>query len=202
VKSKSIRKEKWSFVGVQIPLYVCGYLFNPLYVILRAMFLRPLGRCLDRKDSHKLTSDIQQSLGFLFTRYHAIIVANGVRRLPPNFGPTIVTISVENIMIRVLRGRGELNIEVAPAFAHSDWHDLSLILAAIQDVPNLERRKFRDLWEVARELEPNLNSLIGHFDYQRFNVLKKRLELEVYAPESFARRQWESETNTRLYGRP
>lgn len=114
MKSKSIRKEKWSFVGVQIPLYVCGYLFNPLYVILRAMFLRPLGRYLDRKDSHKLTSDIQQSLGFLFTRYHAIIVANGVRRLPPNFGPTIVTISVENIMIRVLRGRGELNIEVAP----------------------------------------------------------------------------------------
>jgi hypothetical protein len=64
VKSKSIRKEKWWFIVIQIPLYVCGYLFNPLYVILRAMSLRPLGRYLDRKDAQKLTSDIRHSLSF------------------------------------------------------------------------------------------------------------------------------------------
>jgi hypothetical protein len=196
VKRRPIRGEKWWVIAVQVPLRVLGYILSPLY----AISFGALDKHLARKYERRLASDVQFVLRFLFTDYQGHVVPNAGVPFPPGFDYAFVTVAVANILLRFTRGRGELGVLLAPAFAPADWHDLSLVLAAIHDLSSLERQRYHDLWHLASKLEPHMKTLIENCTVQRFTKLKQRLQNEVYAPEAFVIRQWETETNARLYG--
>ena len=54
----------------------------------------------------------------------ARIIPNEGVRFPPPFDYAVATIAVENLVLRFIRGLGEVGVFVAPASAPSDWHDL------------------------------------------------------------------------------
>ena len=137
---------------------------------------------------------------FLFAKHDARIIPNEGVRFPPPFDYAVATIAVENLVLRFIRGLGEVGVFVAPASAPSDWHDLSLVMSVIQASDNLQRQMFRDVWHAAGVLQNHFSQLIEAFSAERFPQLRDRLEREFYAYERFTNRQWEIETNARLYG--
>ena len=132
---------------------------------------------------------------FLFAKHDARIIPNEGVRFPPPFDYAVATIAVENLVLRFIRGLGEVGVFVAPASAPSDWHDLSLVLSVIQAFHNLQRQMFRDVWHAAGVLQNHFSQLIEAFSAERFPQLRDRLEREFYAYERFTNRQWEIETN-------
>jgi hypothetical protein len=93
-----------------------------------------------------------------------------------------------------------LGVLLAPAFAPSDWHDLSLVLGVITGATSLQRHFYRDVWQVSRALQPHIDTLIKSCSPDEFKALRRQLQVEFYSQEQFAIRQWESEINARLYG--
>jgi hypothetical protein len=159
-----------------------------------------LDKRLALKEELKLGSEIQIALRFLFTEGHGRIIPNKGVRFPPGFDYAYVTVSLEKFSLRFLRGRGELDVRVAPTFAPDDWHDLSLVLAVMDNEIDLHRRTFLDLWDVSKFLEPRMTELNEFLSPDQFNPGKRRLDAEVYTPERNAMREWEAEINWRLYG--
>jgi hypothetical protein len=192
-----IRREKWWVITLQVPLRVMQCILRPLYAISLGVLDKHLARTYERR----LRDNVRLALRFLFTEWRGRIVSNTGVPFPPGFNYAFVTVAVENALFRFIHGRGELDVVVAASsYAPAEWHDLTLILAAIHGVSPLERRRYHDLWQVAAELEPHMKTLIENLTVERFPEIRERLRIEVYAPESFLMRQWETDTNANLYG--
>jgi hypothetical protein len=156
-----------------------------------------IDRRLAQKRQQRLASEIKTALRFLFTE--GSIIPNEGLPFPTGFDYAFVTIAFRNLLLRFTRGREALGVHVAPKFATSDWHDLSLVLSAIAERDKIQRQTFRDLWEVRRVLEPQMGALNECFSIDRFNELKQTLDEKVYEPERTAMRRWETEINSALY---
>jgi hypothetical protein len=183
-------------VVLEPPVMFLRYLLTPLYAVSFGL----INKHFAKKAERRLADDLQLAVKFLFVTYHARIVPNHGLRFPPPNDYAVVTIAVENLLIRFFRGLGELGVNVAPDSNPSDWHDLSLVLGVIDGSGPLHRGKFRDVWQAATALQNSFPKLIEVFSVERFPELKHRLELEFYVYERLSNRQWEIETNARLYG--
>jgi len=148
---------------------------------------------------------------FLFETYQGQLVPNeGVPRVP-SFDCAWVTVSLGAFLVRVFRGRGELDVKIAPRGAPTDWCALSLVVAALDrpgevEPPVFERRGFFDLPEVAEYLEPRMSRLNEMFSRGEFDAVRQRVERQVFARERAAVRDWkledwQAEISRRRYGR-
>jgi hypothetical protein len=189
--------ESWLVAIVRPPLLLGRFVLSPLTKLL----FGGVNRHLAKKHEGQLAQGIHDALPFLFTEYKGSIVPNEGVPFPPSFDYAFVTVSLENLFLRFTRGRGELGVQVAAAFARSDWHELPLVLSAISGQGDIQRQEFRDLWDVSRALEPQIKALIQFFSPGQFGDLKQRLEDEVYKPEKISIRECQAEINRRLYGR-
>ncbi len=185
-----------------------GTLLRPPLVVLRWLlgtgFSVPFGM-LDRriagKHQERLLRDVKDTLPFLFAEWNGRPIPNDGVPFPPAFDYAFVSISLDDVLLRFSRGRGELGVGLAPTFAPSSWHDLSLVIGALGADGEIERKAFPDLGEVSRVLEPNIKAVIELFSLARFESLKTRLDDEVYSQDRVAIRAWEIEINRKLYGR-
>lgn len=176
---------------------VTSAIVGPLYKILIGWWAE---RYFAKKEERRLARDVKLSLKFLFVEEGARIVPNVGVPFPPSFDYAFLTVALDSVSFRFTRGRAELKVEVAPAFAPTDWHDLSLVLSAIQVENPLERQPFLDLWDVSRVLKPQMRTLLGLFSADHFNDFKLRLKKDFYIPAENSRRVLEAEINWRLYG--
>jgi hypothetical protein len=190
------RTKRWIAVETAIAKTLVA-IVGPLY----RFFFGWVDRRLARKQEQRLAADIKLSLRFLFTTEKGCIVPNEGVPFPPAFDYAFVTVRLDNLFIRFMRGREELRVSVSPVFAPSEWHDLSLVLGALSGESHIERYAFQNLWEVSRILEPQINALKELLTVDRFNTLEQRLREDVYIPEKNMMRVWEAEINWRLYGR-
>ena len=108
---------------IRPPLTVLGYLLEPVCALFgfsdKQIALRNQG---------KLEQDIRNSLSFLFDAENGRVVPNQGVPFPPAFDYAFVTVAVDDVIIRFCRGRGDLDIQVAPQNAPNDLHDLSVVL--------------------------------------------------------------------------
>jgi hypothetical protein len=189
--------ERWLVAIVRPPLLLARFVLRPL----SKLFFGGVSRHLAKKHERQLAQDIHDALPFLFTEHKGSIVLNEAVPFPPSFDYAFVTVGLGDLFLRFSRGRGELGVHVAPAFARSDWHELSLVLSAISGQGDIQRQEFCDLWDVSHALESKIRALIRFFSPRQFGDLKQRLEDEVYKPEKISIREWQTEINRRLYGR-
>jgi hypothetical protein len=189
--------ESWVVAIVRPPLLLLRFILRPLSTLA----FGGVNRRIAKKNEARLIQDVEDALAFLFTEYGGRIVPNEGVPFPPSFDYAFVTVALNDLFLRFTRGRGELGAHVAPTFARSDWHELPLVLSAITGRGDIQRQEFRDLWDVSRALQFQMKALIAFFSPGQFNALKQRLEEEVYSAEGIAIREWQAETNRRLYGR-
>jgi hypothetical protein len=189
--------ESWLVAIMRPPLVLLRFILSP---VSKPVFGRVNIR-IAKKNEAQLRQDVADALPFLFSEYAGHVVPNEGVPFPPSFDYAFVTVALDDLFLRVTRGRGDLGVNVAPAFAPSDWHELSLALSAITGQGDIQRKEFRDLWDVSRVLQPQMKALIAFFSPKQFRDLKQHLETEFYRPERIAIQEWQAEINRRLYGR-
>jgi hypothetical protein len=144
----------------------------------------------------KLEASIKQEMTFLFHNFDGYIVSNCY--YPYSFGNAIVIVEAKNILLRVVRDRGDIRLDIAPHHHPDDWHDLSLVISALNTPDEIRRMAFYDLSEAAKVLKPNINHLQEAFSDNQYPRLQVHL-LEIDKYEDAITRQWETEINRRLY---
>jgi hypothetical protein len=152
--------------------YVIGFLFVNTYKLLFGWWLEPLS---GRKSNARLAEEIENKLSFLFSEHGARIVPNeGRLRRGMDFAYT--TIEVGNFRLHFITGRGDLAVRIAPKHAPSDWHDLALVVMALDTPQGLRAREnlnwLEDVARVLRENWERLNFAMSERDYP---VIRNRL---------------------------
>lgn len=189
---------------VQLASWLITILKPPLLLVrltldlLSATVFQGIDRRIAQRNESILTQDVKKYLTFLFTEYKGRTVANEGVECRPGFDYAITTVAIDGFRLKFIRGRGELGVLVAPASADNDWHDLSLVVAAVSSEGCLGRQHFTDLTEVSQYLNRYLEALLSVFSSGGFGPIKQKLEDEVYAQEREAISRWETRVNRRL----
>jgi len=190
------KRKKWWSTFEDVPLRILGAIVPPTYKLLFGW----LERRHALRSQERFSAEIRLSLPFLFTEANGKIIPNIGVPFPPAFDYAFVTMCLDGFLLRFARGRGELDVYVAPVFASDDWHDLSLILSVIENAASISRGCFRDLSDLNQILRPHWQEIRHFLSPERFDAIKSLLANEVYIPEKNRTREWEAEINWRLYG--
>jgi len=155
------------FRDVLLPLFLGPYyVLKGIYWILFGWWLDPWWQ---RRANHALMDDVQANLYFLYSRGQPI-EEKRPRSLP--FDYASVRIAFENIYFTFTRGRGELNVTLAPRHAPTDGHELTLVVAALD---SSDLRPVGDFPGIAAVLRPRLRALNEAFSESRYPEFEKKL---------------------------
>jgi hypothetical protein len=136
---------------------------------------------LARKHRQLLTEAIQQELRFLFAENGAQIIPDDGVPFPPKFDYAFVTLAVDNIRLRFVRGRDDLSVSVAAQHRPHDFCELSLLLM-ISESSVVSRRSYSTLSDAARLLKGEMGHLEEELSNERADRLQERLRLSRDVP--------------------
>jgi len=161
-KSNSIMKAVLSLIW---PLFVLPYfLVKYLYKGLLGWWLDPW---LLEKDQKQLLRDVLDCMPFL--------ASNGIavkgKPFPRRFDYSSVLLDLENIRVRVARGRGELAVSLSPQSSLLDWYDLGIVLEALGS-GLYEHEIPLDMREFDKALEINWKTIQTEFSESRYSEFK------------------------------
>jgi hypothetical protein len=152
-----------------LPVFLgVGFIVKMVYNIAFGWWLEPR---LQRKANRELLDDVHANLPFLAPQ--ADIGQPSVMVLP--FDYASVEIPWENLLFGISRGRGELNISVAPRHAPHQSYELGPVIAALDGRHFSQRDLVKDLAGAATLLLPRLQALNAAFSEQEFPRIKERL---------------------------
>jgi hypothetical protein len=177
---------------IRPPLAVLGFILSPVWVLLGLS-----DKQLALRNQKKLERDVRELLPFLFDEHRGRVVPNQGVPFPPGFDYAFVTVSVDNLLIRFCRGRGDVDIAVASGNASTGWHDLCLVLALLEKKNDPQRWSFVSLRHASRLLEPQMDRLKQAFAEDSGQDLRQRLA-NIHASDRIAIREAEWEINKRL----
>jgi hypothetical protein len=110
---------------------------------------------------------IRQHMRFLFERFGASVVSN--EYFPAAFGNAIVVMETKGILLRAVRDRGEVRLDVAPLHNPTEWVDSAFALAAIEDGScEPQFSLYRATTSIARDLDPKFEVLQDAFTEDRY----------------------------------
>ena len=141
-----------------------GFLFKATWWICFGWWLEPIGQ---ERSNAALRRDIANNLSFVFPEGR-FIVEPRTKILP--FDYATATVLYRNVSLGFTRGRGELNVTVAPRHLSSESRELSLVLTAL----TLKRRSISTLAEASSLLRDNLPALNAAFSEQEYPEFAKR----------------------------
>jgi len=182
------------FVAIYLirpPLAVLGFILSPVWVLLGLS-----DKQLALRSQKKLERDVRDLLPFLFDERHGRVVPNQGVPFPPGFDYAFVTVSVDNLLIRFCRGRGDVDVRVASDDPPTEWHDLPLVLALMEKQDDPQRWNFVDLRHASRLLEPQMDRVKRAFAVGSDQDLRQRLA-GIHASNRIAIREAEWEINKR-----
>jgi hypothetical protein len=131
------RRPVWIRVA-RPPLVAAGLVMRTIYADL-------FGWWLDRRRSRKLEAalvkEIRHKLGFLFLEKNARIVPNDDFESASTFQLSVVTVATDDLNIRFVTRRGQLEVEVASSRSPHQWEELSDALenAELREGASLKR---------------------------------------------------------------
>jgi hypothetical protein len=179
---------------IRPPLIVVGFIAKTIY----ALFFGRADKRLAQKQQDELANEIQQHLGFLFQEYGGRIIPNTGIKFPPGFDYAIVTVEAGELLFRFVRGRGDLDVQIATKANTNDWHDVSLVIGAIERPEEMQRKSFLSFADVASVLEPNMPQIKEAFSTARYADTQQNLaNFKKY--ERVVTKQLQTEINRRLY---
>ncbi len=149
------------------------------------------------KHQRDLEAALRTDLPFLFEHHDATIVNNTGVHFPPSFDYAYVTVRVGNLLLRFLRGRGELSAEIK-SLDGREWHDLAAVLEAIEVSGRDERNHIESLTQMAAILASNIERLRSSFSANGYPELIQRLS-RIREHDQASNRQLQNEINRRLY---
>jgi len=145
------------------------FVFKTVYNVAFAWWLDPW---LQGRANGALLDEIHANLYFLVSQAH-LDISRPITTLP--FDYASVEIPWENVLFTFTRGRGELNVSVAPRHAPGKSYELGLVIAALEHRHFSERDLVHDLAGAATLLRPRLQPLNIAFSEQEFPHIKDRL---------------------------
>jgi hypothetical protein len=173
---------------------------QPIYWLARGiswLLFASLNKRMGRKGQKRLAQDVEAALPFLFSQYHARFVPNEGVRFPEPFDYATVTMALDDLLLRVVRGRGELHVNIAPARSPDDWHEVRVVLSILDGKDDMRYASFGNLRRASYALEPNMQRLKSFFAPAGY-ATKQRELAEVYKRDRAVMREWEAEMNAKL----
>lgn len=113
------------WAGFRVFGSACGRIYRLLF--------GGMDRRLARRNQERLIADLRSALGKVQRLHGGEIRLDDRGRFPPPFDLAIVTVRFDEFTIRVVRGRDDLQVQVAPPYAPNDWQDLRVVLIANSD---------------------------------------------------------------------
>jgi hypothetical protein len=155
---------------------------------LYRLFLGWLDRPLAKQHEKRFREEIRNQLRFLFDDHAARVIANDGCPFPPSFDGAYVTIAVEPLLLRFIRGRGDFSVNVASSFAPKQWLDFQLVADGIAQWSLSEPRPHPySLEEFASMLRPRLDQLLEGLSEQRYEAtLQNAIYLHNNAIDHYA----------------
>ena len=141
-----------------------GFIVKMVYNTAFAWWLEPR---LQRKANRELLDDVHANLPFLVSQ----------ARMGTAGRSTVLPFDYASLEIpwEISRGRGELNISVAPRHAPHQAYELGPVIAALDGRHFSQRYLVNDLAGAAALLHPRLQTLNAAFSEQEFARIKERL---------------------------
>lgn len=126
-----MEKKKIRYGALVICIRAVVFVCKPFYKLLFGW----LDLSLSDKNTQRLVDDIHASTEFasLLEMYGGMILPPEPNRQPNGFDYGIVIIKFENIQLRIVRGRGELDVDLASMFEsdRKPWWNLTSVWLAV-----------------------------------------------------------------------
>jgi hypothetical protein len=188
------QSNRWIVSLLRPPLIVLGFIAKAVY----SLFFGRADKRLAQKNQEVLAANVKAELPFLFNEYDGVIIPNEGVRFPPGFDYAVVTVEVGELLFRFIRGRGDLDVRVAAKSDATDWHDVTLVISAIEDPEDMKRKSFLYLSDFAPLLRGNMSRLIEAFSNAQYAETRRHLaKFDTY--ERVVTKQTQTEINRRLY---
>jgi hypothetical protein len=131
---------------------------------------------LASKHQQELIRAVHEDLSFLFAEHGARIIPNGDVPFPPRFDYGFVTVAIDNLYLRIVRGRGDVSVNVTPQHTPHDFHEVSFVLMAMETPEGIGRRQsYVSLRDAARLLRSQLDNLKEVLSDSRYEIIQQRL---------------------------
>ena len=179
---------------IRPPLLAIRFVAKPFYSLLFGWLDRKTAR--DRQN--RFAREIGAELPFLFKDYGGHVIPNEGVRFLPGFDYAVVTVELCGLVFRFIRGRGDLDIYVASRTALKEWHNVLLVIRAMEDPDDMRYTGFIFLRDAAVTLKKKMPLIQEAFSSARFPETKEHLaNHQKYAKA--ATKQLENEINRRLH---
>jgi hypothetical protein len=155
--------------NVVVPFFAgIGFAVTGIYKLTLAWWLDPW---LQRNANRALLGDLQKDLYFLVSQAEVVNLQRAV--LP--FDYASVEILWRNLFFTITRGRGEVNVSVAPRHARNQQSELGPTIAALEGRLFSEQDIVHDLGDAAALLRPRLDLLNAAFSDQEYARTRERI---------------------------
>ena len=123
----------------------------------------------------ELEGSAHDAFAFLFSEWNAQIVQSRFDRQV--FSNGFVVIRAGNAVIRIVRDRGVLSVEVGPERADAwDWFDLERVVQILRGMTIGWPISDGSLTDLGRILRENISEIMSAFSDERFPATKARLK--------------------------
>jgi hypothetical protein len=174
-------------------LLVLGFIFSGIYKLLFS------GRDLHlaQEAREQLEREIMAELPFLFSEWNAEVVSEPIdpKKVPP-FDYAVVTLSLQNLLLRFTTGRESFVVQVARE-PHR-FHELSMLLCAMDVTPEILRGSIDSISGARTALKQFWPEMVKRFSETDTSTIQSGLD-EMYARDRIVRKQLEVEINRRLH---
>jgi hypothetical protein len=154
---------KFTIVVVFRPaMRALAVILSPVY---RAL-IGPIDSRIHRRLRKRLEADVRAELPWLFEKHHGRIVADESNR--QSFDYATVIVAADHMVLRFIRGRAELRLDIAPAHAPSDWFELQQAFALLDDAKQQRASTYYRLYDLGRLLEQNWDRLDTAFSETQY----------------------------------
>jgi hypothetical protein len=156
----------------KIPMVLLGGL---ALCIHRVLFSWWLDNRMAKRGKQRFTSEIRESMAFLFSEYGGHLVPNDSEP-PPYFDWAKVTLNAGGIFFMFTRDHGIVGVHVAPKDAQNCWLELSAVLTAIVVGDDAEREvELARLPTIAVWLKPEMPRLKDALSERNFEKTKEQV---------------------------
>jgi hypothetical protein len=145
-----------------------------------------------RRSRQRFIVEINRNFDYLFSEHHGSVSLHEGENYPRAFDYVCVVLEFDAMRIRIIRGRGELDVEVAPAREPGDWRELCFLRQVMDqsgrnEIPSMPRSldelagQVQECWSQLTELmsEENWFPSLTLAEWRRFIRLPLREKLEI-----------------------
>ena len=123
----------------------------------------------------QLERSAHEAFAFLFSDWNAKIVESRYER--QNFGNGLVVIRAGNLLVRILRDRGQVSVEVGPENPSQwEWFDLERVIQILHGMTIGWPICDGTLTDLSRVLRENIPQLMSAFGVEQFQTTKMKLQ--------------------------